>query len=155
VKPQLVHYYFRTMDDLFLALFRRVAEAGLEQAALALQSDEPLQALWRQNNDPAGAAMNIEFVALANHRKVIRAEIARFGDRLREIQQEALEAFLTARGIEPQIPPGVATLLIASVGLVLMMEAEVGMSRGHAETRAFIEGELARLASLPGGSPSR
>ena len=30
LKPQLVHYYFRTMDDLFLALYRRRAEQGLQ-----------------------------------------------------------------------------------------------------------------------------
>ncbi len=32
LKPQLVHYYFRTMDDLFLAVFRRRAEQGLKVA---------------------------------------------------------------------------------------------------------------------------
>ena len=29
LKPQLVHYYFRTMEDLFLEVFRRRAEEGL------------------------------------------------------------------------------------------------------------------------------
>ena len=29
LKPQLVHYYFRTMDDLFVEVFRRRAEANL------------------------------------------------------------------------------------------------------------------------------
>ncbi|HEY6427499.1 MAG TPA: helix-turn-helix domain-containing protein, partial [Acidimicrobiales bacterium] len=38
LKPQLVHYYFRTMDDLFLALFRRRAEQGLERQARAFDS---------------------------------------------------------------------------------------------------------------------
>ena len=28
LKPQLVHYYFRTMDELFIEVFRRRAEAG-------------------------------------------------------------------------------------------------------------------------------
>src|SRR5437763_9767850 len=42
LKPQLVHYYFRTMDDLFLAAFRRRAEQGLEVQARALQSRQPL-----------------------------------------------------------------------------------------------------------------
>ena len=32
LKPQLVHYYFRTMEDLFLAVFRRRAEEGLERS---------------------------------------------------------------------------------------------------------------------------
>ena len=30
LKPQLVHYYFRTMDDLFLEVFRRYADQGME-----------------------------------------------------------------------------------------------------------------------------
>ncbi len=36
LKPQLVHYYFRTMEELFLELFRRRAEAGLRAQAQAL-----------------------------------------------------------------------------------------------------------------------
>src|ERR1700693_2877153 len=47
LKPQLVHYYFRTMDDLFLAVFRRRAEQGLKSQARALESPQPLWALWR------------------------------------------------------------------------------------------------------------
>ncbi len=35
LKPQLVHYYFRTMEDLFLAVFRRMAEAGLSVLSTA------------------------------------------------------------------------------------------------------------------------
>src|SRR6478672_1134389 len=46
LKPQLVHYYFRTMDELFLELFRRRADEGLEAQAQVLQSRQPLWALW-------------------------------------------------------------------------------------------------------------
>src|ERR1700689_5682540 len=52
LKPQLVHYYFRTMDDLFLAAFRRRAEEGLEAQARGLQARQPLWALWRVRTDP-------------------------------------------------------------------------------------------------------
>src|SRR5262245_33115014 len=76
VNPALVHYYFRTMDDLFLALFRRRAEMGLQQQAAAVASDQPLWALWDQSRNSQGTALTNEFVALANHRKVIRTEIA-------------------------------------------------------------------------------
>ena len=31
LEPQLVHYYFRTMEDLFLEVFRRRAERGAER----------------------------------------------------------------------------------------------------------------------------
>jgi AcrR family transcriptional regulator len=36
LKPGLVHYYFRTMDDLFIALLRRRVEDSLERQAKAL-----------------------------------------------------------------------------------------------------------------------
>ena len=58
LKPQLVHYYFRTMDDLFLAVFRRRAEQGLERQAEALASDQPLWALWDLSRDPRGTALD-------------------------------------------------------------------------------------------------
>ena len=38
LKPQLVHYYFRTMEDLFLEVFRRRAEEGLGVLKTALKS---------------------------------------------------------------------------------------------------------------------
>ncbi|CAN7353028.1 TetR/AcrR family transcriptional regulator [Phenylobacterium sp. LjRoot225] len=145
LKPQLVHYYFRTMDDLFLAVLRRISERGLQLAAKAMESDQPLRALWEQSRDPSGAAMNLEFMALANHRKVIRAEMARNGERLRRLQQDALARHFALRGIEPRIPPGVVTLLASSVGLVLVLEGAIGMSNAHAETEALVEACLRRF----------
>src|ERR1700732_219330 len=76
LKPQLVHYYFRTMDDLFLEVFRRRATENAARVDRALAADDSLRALWQLNADPRGAAFTMEFVALANHRKAIRAEIA-------------------------------------------------------------------------------
>src|ERR1700731_1138234 len=46
LKPQLVHYYFRTMEELFLEVFRRRGEEALEVHAQMLQSPQPLWALW-------------------------------------------------------------------------------------------------------------
>jgi AcrR family transcriptional regulator len=153
VRPQLVHYYFRTMDDLFVALLRRSAERNLSAAEEALKSDKPLRALWAQSRDPSGAVMNVEFMALANHRKAIRNEIALHGDRLRQLQEAAIQRHFEERGIQPKMAPGVVVMLMASVGLTLLMESVVGMQRAHAETEALVEDYLrqfeAGLAELP------
>ena len=74
LKPQLVHYYFRAMDDLFIEVFRRRAEQDLPRFEQAIAEDGSLRNLWRLNADPRGARFTIEFMALANHRKAIRAE---------------------------------------------------------------------------------
>ena len=106
LKPQLVHYYFRTMDDLFLAVFRRRAEEGLEVQAQVLQAPQPLWALWRFSTDPAATAITMEFMALANHRKALRAEIAYYAERFREEQRKALSTVLERYGGRPgEVPP--------------------------------------------------
>jgi AcrR family transcriptional regulator len=146
LKPQLVHYYFRTMDDLFLALFRRRAEEGLEAQAQALQSRQPLWALWRFSADPAPTAMTMEFVALANHRKALKAEIAYYAERFREEQQKALSTVLQGYGVDPaEVPALVWSLLMTSISRVLVMEQALGMSAGHAETVEFVERYLRRF----------
>src|SRR5699024_8440427 len=141
LKPQLVHYYFRTMDDLFLAAFRRRSEEGLRVQAHALQSPQPLWALWRFSTNPAATALTIEYVALANHRKALKAEIAYYAERFREEQCNALSTVLQRY----DVPPLVSSVLITSVSRVLVMENALGMSAGHAETVEFVESYLHRL----------
>ena len=53
---------------------------------LALNAPQPLWALWELNTDAAGTAMTMEFIALANHRKTLRAEIARYAELFRTEQ---------------------------------------------------------------------
>ena len=100
LKPQLVHYYFRTMDDLYLAVFRRRAEQGLEAQAQALKSPQPLWALWRYSSDPRITAFTVEFMALASHRAELRAEFARYGELFRERERQALTEALQRYGID-------------------------------------------------------
>ena len=150
LKPQLVHYYFRTMDDLFLAAFRRRAEEGLEAQAQVLQAPQPLWALWRFSIDPAATAITSEFIALANHRKALKAEIAYYAERFREEQRKALSTVLDRYGIDrAEVPALVWSVLMTSVSRVLVIEQALGMSAGHAEIIKFVERYLHRLEGAP------
>jgi AcrR family transcriptional regulator len=160
LKPQLVHYYFRTMDDLFLEVFRRRAEANLARLERMVAEGASLRALWAFNAAPGGATFSIEFAALANHRKAVRTEVARYAKRFRAIQLTALATALSAAGIdEDQLPPIAALLLMTGLGQILGFEQLLGMNAGHAETIAFIEAAIAQLepvaVSPSGSSPSR
>jgi TetR/AcrR family transcriptional regulator len=155
LKPQLVHYYFRTMDDLFLALFRQGADRNRERHAEALAADQPLWALWAFSNEPAGTALYIEFTALANHRKTIRAEIAAYAERFRQQQLEALAPVLAAHGVDPdELPPVAVLVLMTAVSRIVAMEEGLGMSLGHAETHAMVERYLTDLEG-PRREPGR
>jgi AcrR family transcriptional regulator len=149
LKPQLVHYYFRTMDDLFLALFRRGAEFNLERQAAALASPTPLRALWAFSRNPAGTALTLEFAALANHRKAIRAELADFAEQFRRQQAEGLDDAFERAGIDADdVPHVVVLVMMAALSQVLAMEDGLGVSTGHPETLAFVERWLDRLEPI-------
>jgi AcrR family transcriptional regulator len=94
VNNGLVSYYFGTLDSLFIELFRRGAERSLARLTRALQSPQPLWALWELTHDFTSNALTMEFIALANHRKAIRAEIAEYSRKFRTMQVEALSGVI-------------------------------------------------------------
>jgi hypothetical protein len=135
------------MDDLFLAAYRRRAEQGLERLAMALGSAQPLWALWDLSRDSRGTALTMEFVALANHRKTIRAEIAGSAERFRSELQVGMHVVLGRYGVDGErFPSIVCAVLMTGVSQILVIEeVSLGMSTGHPETVAFVEEFLAGL----------
>jgi AcrR family transcriptional regulator len=157
LKPQLVHYYFKTMDDLFVAVIRSGAEMMLERVAQAVASDEPVQAVWRLGRDSPSGNLWLEFLALANHRKAVRAEVRRYAEQARLIQTAALARYFDEHDIKPDIPPLVRIVLMTSVSNLLVLEGSLGISLGHAETRDFMEQSLSRseVSRSRGGAPKK
>ncbi len=151
LKPQLVHYYFATMDDLFLALVRHGAEINLDRQARALASPEPVRALWDFATDPAGATFTMELAALANHRKAIRAELATYAERFRALQAEALrEMFGRVDSGVGEVAPESLAFFMTALAQMLVMEDALGVEGGHKEARELI----ARLIERA-GKPQR
>jgi len=145
LKPQLIHYYFRSMDDLFLEVFRRRADENLVRVERALAADETLRSLWKLNAELGGVAFNVEFMALANRNKAIRAEVARYAERYRAMQLDALTRALDARDDTGALPPVVALLLMTGLTQVLSLERALGVTAGHDEALAFVARVIDRL----------
>ena len=100
VRSALVYYYFPTMDDLFVAVLRSGSEASLARMRQAITADEPLRELWKINTDSRWSGLHTEFMALANHRKVIGAELKSYAERVRDIETAAATVALRAHGID-------------------------------------------------------
>lgn len=144
--PALVHYYFKTTDDLLVALYKRSTERNHEQLTIALGSETPLQALWDLSSDAMRTNLSMEFRALANHRKVIGAEIAAYAEFARQLQSDAIARVLDRAQIDHELftPAGV-TVLLAGLARAMVMEEGVGITAGHADARAIIQWLLQRL----------
>jgi TetR/AcrR family transcriptional regulator, regulator of autoinduction and epiphytic fitness len=149
VKQALVYYYFPTMDDLFVEVLRAGAEVSLDVMRSALTNDDPLRALWSINSDSRRTGLNTEFMALANHRKVIQTELANYAERVRDIETAAVTVVLRANGIDlDDYPPVAISMLIAQTARSLCNESAVGVTRGHDDLRAFVERQMALLKTF-------
>lgn len=141
VTPSLVQYYFPTLDDIFIAAIRRYSERGLAHLIdlLERRTEDPLRAVWEYSWDEATGAMITEFMALGNHRKSIRAEIAAVTENVRRLQLEALVAKFgkNAKPIGDLSLPALQ-LLMSGLPKFLNLEEGIGVKSAHAEvTEAF------------------
>ncbi len=142
----LVHYYFESMDGLFVELFRRGAERGLERQARALLSPQPLWALWDALRDHVNNVRTVEFFALAHHRKAIEAEVVEYSAKYRQMQLDVLSTVLAGYGVDVETwPPVTFILMIGSISLLLLIEKGFGFEMGHAEMVAVVERQIREL----------
>ena len=148
VRSALVYYYFPTMDDLFVAVLQAGSDASLARMRQAITAEEPLRALWSINIDPRWTGLYTEFVALANHRKVISAELKTYAERVRDIETAAATVALRANGFDiTEYPPVAISMLGAQIARSLCNESAIGMTEGHEEMRELLDRFLNRFAS--------
>ncbi|KUI28375.1 TetR family transcriptional regulator [Mycobacterium sp. IS-1742] len=145
VTPSLVQYYFPTLDDVFIAAIRRYSERNLAHLHKIMErrAEDPLRALWEYSWDEATGTLMTEFMALGNHRKTIRAEIAAVTESVRKLQLDAL----AAKFGEDARPWGdlslpATQLLLSSLPKFLNLEKGVGVEMAHAELIEAFERHL-------------
>ena len=145
VKPALVHYYFPSMDDLFLAVLREGAETNLARQRKALADENPYMRCGSSTTRTA-ARLLMEFMALANHRKEIRSEIVGYTARFGDLEESAVTLAMRAHGVDmAEFPPVVMSMIVTSLARILVLERSLGIDRGHAEVEAFVARYLDRF----------
>jgi AcrR family transcriptional regulator len=137
LKRQIVHYYFRTMDDLLLAVIRHYGEQGLVRFAEAFEAQDPLRVIWETRAD--ASATTFAFMAMATHSPAIRAELQHYLEAFRELQVSAVASHMEAGGVEGALPPEAAVIILQSVSQALAAEAALGTERGHETVKAVVE----------------
>ncbi|MFC0205515.1 TetR/AcrR family transcriptional regulator [Novosphingobium soli] len=131
VKQRLVYYYFHTMDDLVVALFKRLSEREMNRLRAALQSPHPLREIWDAHVGSTDARLISEFMALANRMDDLRSEVIRFIEDSRALEIAAIEAAIARRDVSGSVPAPALAVLASSVALALSRERQLGVSAGH------------------------
>ena len=146
INAPLLHYYFPTIDDLFVAVVRRRAEQYTERMAAALASPEPLRAWWELASDRRGAGLFVEAIAVANHRPAVRAEVGAVARDLRRMQLQKLDSLLDEYGLDPaEFPAALIAAAIQGLAFGLVSDQMAGYDTAHGEASTGMAQLVARL----------
>jgi AcrR family transcriptional regulator len=146
ITPPLVHYYFATIDDLFVAVLRRRADRMVERMAAALAGAEPLRAWWTLVSDPRGTGLFVELIAAGNHRPLLKAEVAAIARDVRHMQVEALRRLLPEYGVDPETyPPVLIATAMQGVAFAAVQDLAAGFDTAPEEAIAAMGRLVDRL----------
>ena len=144
-----VHYYFPTMDDLFIALLDRGADKNMARMAAALAAPKPLRALWELSTNAGRIGVLDELMAAARHRPLLRERVVALAGTVRVMQIEALRALIPQYGMDESVFP--AELLAAAIqgtALLMLREEALGVEGPHgvAVQRSRVADRLTRIS---------
>lgn len=157
LKPQLVHYYFRSMEELVVAVFQRTTANYCRLHDEALTSRQPLRMVWTLNRNLPEAKRMTEFIALSKRFEGLRTVMRETGEEFRRMQIATIERLYDGRKTDPHygITPHGLAVLMAAVARNFVLETEVDMLLGHDDLEAFIDRLLDHFEPLEAAPPPR
>jgi AcrR family transcriptional regulator len=139
-----LHYYFATIDDLFVGVLRRRSGRAVERMAEALDSPEPLSRWWELASDRRGTALFVELLAAANHRPALKAEIAAMAKDVRALQMDRLTSLLDEYGLDPEVfTPVLVAAAMQGLAFAVVTDQAAGYDT-HADEAAAAMSRLVR-----------
>lgn len=148
VNHGLVHYYFGSMENLLVQVLRRfTGRLTARQRALYADPDVPFLDKWRQamrylvSEDAEYEKIWLELQALAWNCPELRDRVAEVNAEWRGVLLEALAEPRLAYGIEMPLEALVSLVMTFNEGVIL--ERAQGITEGHRELLAWIDGWLA------------
>jgi TetR/AcrR family transcriptional regulator len=149
----LVHYYFGSMEELFVQVLERFTQRLIERQAAMYASDQPFLVKWREamhylEEDRVSGYQKVwlELQALAWNRPELRERVARVNEAWRKAMTDAVRdavAVYELGSAKFSLEAWVALIVSFNEGIIL--ERLSGITTGH---NALLRGIEAWIASL-------
>jgi len=149
----LVHYYFGSMENLFVEVLERFTNRLIERQRAMYAADVPFIEKWRAamgflEEDLASGYPKVqhELEAMAWNRPHLRERVTRVNAEWRAVLREAFGKALDEYGLDEESFPREAVVsLVMTFNQGMLIERLAGISDGHAELLAWIDRLLVSL----------
>jgi AcrR family transcriptional regulator len=148
VNHGLVHYYFGSMENLFVRALERFTERLTERQREMYAADVPFVDKWRTSvrylvsEDVAYEKIWLELQAMGWNDEVLRERLVRVNAEWRAVLMDAFAEPHRELGIEMPLEAFVSLLMAWNIGV--MVERLGGIETGHAEFLDWVDTWLSR-----------
>lgn len=151
VNHGLVHYYFGSMEELFVQVLERFTQELIERQRAMYTQEAPFLEKWRTamrylEEDAASGYQKLwlELQAMAWNKPDLRERVANVNARWRAVLTEAFEGAAKEYG-QARFPVASLVSLVMTFNQGLILERLSGISDGHESLRASIDDWLSSL----------
>lgn len=149
----LVHYYFGSMEELFLRVLERFTHRLIQRQREMYESDVPFITKWRtamdyldQDLEAGYPKIWLELQAMAWNRPELRERVARVNAEWRAVLTEAFGRAAEEYGLDRRrFPVEAMVSLVMTFNEGMMLERLSGVSDGQAELLGAVDGWLRSL----------
>lgn len=155
----LIHYYFGSMDELFLQVLQRFTHRLIVRQRAMYGEDVPFIDKWRKamsflDRDLAAGYPKVwmELNALAWNKPALQEVLRDIDAQWRGVLADAFEMARCEYGLaEEEAPVRAFVALVMTFNVGLLVERLSGIDEGHRELLAWIDGWLSSLEERKGG----
>ena len=155
----LVHYYFGSMEQLFVSVLERYTDRLIERQRAMYAADVPFIQKWRTamsfldaDRESGYQKIWLELQALAWNRPELRERLVEVHQKWRATLREAFTPALAEYGLDAQrFPVDAIVTLVVTFNEGIILERLGGIHSGHAELLSMIDNWLVSLEAAKGG----
>ena len=140
LQRHIVHYYFGTMEQVFVAVMREEGARSEEVLREAAKTGDALVLLWE--NIGQSAAVILELMRLAIRHPSIAGEYKIYTERFRLAMSAILESYARSRSIALPTSPEATAVLLQALASLVAIESSLGLGAGHRAAEAALLGWL-------------
>lgn len=149
----LVHYYFGSMEEVFVQVLERFTSQLIERQREMYHGDAPFIDKWRsavryldEDHDSGYQKIWYELQSMAWNRPDLRERVASVTEAWRGVLTEAFSTAMKEYGLDRRrFPVDAVVTLVITFNEGIMLERLSGLSAGHDELLAAIDGWLQSL----------
>ncbi len=139
----IVHYYFGTIEDVFIGVIRYRHAQQIEQYKQALAAENPLNFILFKSGAVDHSVF--EYIAMSLRSEKIRAEIKKCAQDFRDAFTHSIDVYLQGLGVTPNVSPELIGIMVLGIARTLLESSAIGLDDRNEAVIQIVQSWIKKL----------